>query len=205
MIKADLLSRRPDLLEGVENNNKAIQLLPTFQTFQESRKLAGTILGTQGDTFVEEIRNGVSDYGWKAVQMLKESMKGTKKASNRAMWHKQEGIVTRDRAIVVPKDQELKRQIISANHDSITARHPSQFKTAELVKRDYYWEGMTHDIETYIDACPTCLKIKLSQQQLLGELTLNEVPEQLWRIIMMDFIGPLPESQGNNMILNIID
>ena len=62
MIKADLLSRRPDLSERVENNNKAIQLLPTFQTFQESRKLAGTILGTQGDAFVEEIRNGVLDY-----------------------------------------------------------------------------------------------------------------------------------------------
>ena len=31
MIKADLLSRRLDLSEGVENDNKVIQLLPTFQ------------------------------------------------------------------------------------------------------------------------------------------------------------------------------
>ena len=121
MIKADLLSRRPDLLEGIENNNKAIQLLPTFQ---ESWKMAGTILETQGDVFIEEIKNGVLDYGWKAIQMLKESMKGTKKASNRAMWLKEEGIITRDGSIVVPKDQELKRKIISVNHNSITTGHP---------------------------------------------------------------------------------
>ena len=202
MIKADLLSRRPDLLEGVENDNKAIQLLPTFQ---ESRKMAGTILETQGDIFVEEIKNGVLDYGWKAVQMLKESMKGMKKASNGAMWLKEEGIITRDGSIVVPKDQELKRNIISVNHNSITTGHPRQFKTAELVKRDYYWEGMTHDIKTYVDTCPTCPKIKPSQQQPIGELIPTEVPERPWKIIMMDFIGPLPESQGNNMILNIID
>ena len=52
MIKADVLSRRPDLTEGVENDNKQIQLLPAFQ------KIAGTILGTQGDVFVQEIKNG---------------------------------------------------------------------------------------------------------------------------------------------------
>ena len=202
MIKADVLSRRPDHLEGVENDNKAIQLLPTFQ---ESRKMAGTILGTQGDVFIKEIRNGVSDYSWKAIQMLKELMKGTKKASDGAMWHKEEGIVTRDSTIVVPKDQELKRQIISANHDLITIRHPGQFQTASLVKRDYYWEGMTHNIKTYMDACPTCPKIKPSQQQPIGELILTKVPERLWKIITMDFIRPLLESQGNNMILNIVD
>ena len=167
--------------------------------------MAEMILETQGDIFIEEIKNGVSDYGWKAIQMLKESMKGTKKASNGAMWLKEEGIITRDGSIVVPKDQELKRRIISANHNSITTGHPRQFKTAELVKRDYYWEGMTHDIKTYVDTCPTCPKIKPSQQQPIGELVPTEVPERPWKMIMMDFIGPLPESQGNNMILNIID
>ena len=202
MVKANVLSRRPDLAEGVENDNKQIQLLPTFQ---ESRKLAGTILRTQGDVFVEEIKNGVSDYGWKTVQMLKESMKGTKKASDGATWHKEDGIVTRDGAVVVPKDRELKRRIISAHHDSITAGHPGEHKTTELVRRDYHWEGMTHDIKTYVNACPTCPKIKPSRQQPMGELQPTEIPEQPWKIITMDFIGPLPESRGNDMILNVVD
>ena len=124
--------------------------------------MAEMILETQGDIFIEEIKNGVSDYGWKAVQMLKESMKGMKKASNRATWLKEEGIITRDGSIVVLKDWELKRRIISANYNSITTGHSRQFKTAKLAKRDYYWEGMTHDIKTYVDACPTCPKIKPS-------------------------------------------
>lgn len=42
--------------------------------------------------------------------MLKESMKGMKKASNRATWLKEEGIITRDGSIVVLKDWELKRR-----------------------------------------------------------------------------------------------
>ena len=64
---------------------------------------------------------------------------------------------------------------------------------------------MMHDIKTYVNACPTCPKIKPSQQQPLGELQPTEVPERPWKIITMDFIGPLPESRGNNMILNVVD
>lgn len=92
-----------------------------------------------------------------------------------------------------------------ANHDSITAGHPGQHKTQELVLRDYYWEGLTKDVRSYVNGCLTCPKVKPIQQHPLGELVPNEVPRKPWEIITMDFIGPLPESQANNMIFNMVD
>ena len=76
----------------------------------------------------------------------------------------------------------------------ITAGHPVQFKTQELIKQNYYWEGLTHDIKTYVQGCPTCPKIKPNQQMLIGKLVLTQIPEHPWKIITMDLIGPLPMS-----------
>ena len=85
------------------------------------------------------------------------------------------------------------------------ARHPGQFKTQELIKQNYYWEGLMHDVKTYVQGCPMCPKIKLIRQMPKGELVLTQIPEHPWKIITMDLIGPLPMSQGHNMILNIVD
>ena len=39
----------------------------------------------------------------------------------------------------------------------------------------------------------------------MGELVPTQILERPWKIITMDLIGPLPMSQGHNMILNVID
>ena len=194
MKKADILSRRPDLGEGVENDNKNIQLLPQFTNHEvQSQVTAGVVLGTLGDVFIKEIRETKEEYGWKVLQRLKESHNG-RKAFNGAIWEKMVGLVARDGLIVVPKDRDLRRRIISAHHDTITAGHPGQFKTQELIKRNYYWEGLTHDVKTYVQGCPTCPKIKPNRQMPIGELVPTQIPERPWKIITMDLIGPLPMS-----------
>lgn len=102
MKKADILSRRPDLSEGVERDNNQVQLLQEFST--KSWKLSGTILGTQGDSFLAEIKEASEeDYGWKVLQRTEESRQGTRKASDGATWQRKDKVVTRDRLIVVPK------------------------------------------------------------------------------------------------------
>ena len=111
----------------------------------------------------------------------------------------------RDGLIVVTKQWDLQRRIISVNLDSIMAGHPYQHKTQELITHDYYWEGLTHDIWIYINRCPTCPKAKVVQKQLIGELIPMEIPKRPGKIITMDFIGLLPKSWGSNMILNMVD
>ena len=134
MQKADILSRRPDLGEGVENDNKNIMLLPQFKNHEfQSRAMTGVVLGTLGDVFIKEVKELKEEYSWKVQQRLKESHNG-RKASDGAVWEKTVGLVARDGLIVVPKDQDLHRRIITAHHDTIMAGHPGQFKTQELIK-----------------------------------------------------------------------
>ena len=205
MKKVDILSRRPDLREGVENDNKGIQLLPQFKNHKiQSWVTAGIVLGTLGDVFVKEICELKEEYSWKVLQRLKESHDG-RKAFDRAIWEMTDGLVARDGLIVVPKDWDLHQKIILAHHDTITAGHPGQFKTQELIKQYYYWEGLTHEVKTYVQGCLTCPKIKPNWQMPIGELVPTQIPKQPWKIITMDLIGLLPMSQGHNMILNVVD
>ena len=113
--------------------------------------------------------------------------------------------MAREGLIVIPKDRDLRQKIIAAHHNAIMAGHPGQFKTQELIKRNYYWEGLAHNVKTYVNGCQISPKIKLSQQMPMGELVPTQIPERPWKIITMDLIGPLPMSRGHNMILNVVD
>ena len=178
----------------MENDNKNITLLPPFENHElQLRVTTGIVLGTLGDIFVKEVRETKEEYGWKVQQRLEESHDG-RKASDGAVWEKTDGLVARDGLIVISKDQDLRRRIIAAHHDAIMAGHPGQFKTQELIKQNYYWEGLTHDIKTYINGCQICPKIKPSRRMPMGELVPTQIPERPWKIITMDLIGPLPMS-----------
>ena len=67
-------------------------------------------------------------------------------------------VITRNNLVVMPKRWDLQWRIILAHHDLIMAGHLCQHKTQELISRDYYWEGLTHDVWTYINRCSTCPK-----------------------------------------------
>ena len=140
----------------------------------------------------------MEEYSWKVQQRLKESHNG-RKVFNGAVWKKMNGLLARDGLIVVPKEWDLCQRIILPHHNMITAGHTGQFKIQELIKCNYYWEGLTHDVKTCVQGCSTCPKIKLNQQMLMGELELTQIPEQPWKIITMDLIGLLPMSWGHEI------
>ena len=120
-------------------------------------------------------------------------------------WKQLDGLILKDESIVIPRDQELKQRIIPAHHDTITTGHPGINNTKELIQRNYYWVDMNTNIKKYIAGCPVCPTIRPIRELPVGELHPTEIPEQPWDIITMDFVGPLPESQGSNVILNIVN
>ena len=50
----------------------------------------------------------------------------------------------------VPKDHKLRIEIIKLHHDTPTAGHPGQWKTLELVTRNYWWPGITNHVMEWI-------------------------------------------------------
>ena len=60
-------------------------------------------------------------------------------------------------------------------------------------------------MEVYIEGCAVCQRTKSSKQPEHGHLRSLELPERPWQHITMDFIEKLPESQGYNSVLVVVD
>src|ERR1700720_825123 len=67
--------------------------------------------------------------------------------------------------------------------------------------RDYWWLYIQADVRKYVDGCETCQRTKAHRGKLNGPLHPNEIPKHPWEHILIDIIGDLQESQGNNAIL----
>jgi hypothetical protein len=120
-------------------------------------------------------------------------------------WNTENGLVLYRGLVYVPKDDELRRDIVKAHHDPIAAGHPGQSRTLEMVSRNYWWPSMTKFINEYVSTCDTCNRTRVSHRKPQGLLQPNEIPEGPWQIVTTDMIVELPYSDGFNAILIVVD
>jgi len=99
--------------------------------------------------------------------------------------------------VYIPKDKELRVEIIQLHYDILVTRHEGKWKTTELVMRNYWWPGVTRDVER----CNMCQRMKNRMEILAGKLKLSKVLEKLWMYLMMDCITKLPLVAGKDAIL----
>lgn len=120
-------------------------------------------------------------------------------------WNAEQGLLLFRGCVYVPKDAELRRDIVKLHHDSLSAGHPGRAKTLELVSRNYWWPGMSKYINEYVSTCEVCNRTKTFPAKPQGPLKPNEVPEGPWQIITTDMIVGLPKSNGYDSILVTAD
>ena len=118
-------------------------------------------------------------------------------------WNYEDGLILKKGLIYVPKNDELKRKIVQQFHDGIMG-HPGQWKTIELISREYFWQGITEFVKKYIEGCATCQATKI-RPPVKVPLKPNEIPQNIWETATMDFITDLPTSKGYDSILTIVD
>jgi hypothetical protein len=94
---------------------------------------------------------------------------------------------------------------MAKNHDSPLAGHPGSAKMIELILRDYWWPTLKKDATAYAQGCATCQRIKPRRGAAKTPLHPLDPPSRPWERISLDLIGPLPESNGYNAILVIVD
>ena len=80
--------------------------------------------------------------------------------------------------IYVPKDKELRVEIIQLYHDVLMAEHGGRWKMMELVTRNYWWLGVTKDIEKYVEGYDMYQRMKNRTEALAGNLMANEILEK---------------------------
>jgi len=70
-----------------------------------------------------------------------------------------------------------------------------------LIGRNYWWPGVTKEVERYVDGYNACQRYKNQSKAPVGKLISNTIPEKPWSHISVDFITKLPLAQGYNTIL----
>ena len=81
--------------------------------------------------------------------------------------------------IYVPKDVELRTEIIWLHHDILIAGHEGRWKTTELVMRNYWWPGVIKDVGRYVNGCDMYQRMKNRMEAPVEKLKMSEVPEKL--------------------------
>ena len=94
---------------------------------------------------------------------------------------------------------------IIINHAHPTIGHYGQWKTSNYIWRSYWWPQMATNIEAFCKSCGKCQTNKTDMLKPQGFLHSFPIPDKPWQSVGMDFMGPLPQSQGNDCLLVIID
>jgi hypothetical protein len=122
---------------------------------------------------------------------------------NSSRYSVKEGLIYLGNRIVI-EDDDCKVMVLQYLHDAPSAGHFGNKKTKELVRRDFIWDGMDKYIDDYIRSCDLCQRAKKPKHKPFGLIHSLPVPVRPWIDIGMDFVGPLPSSNGFNLILVVI-
>jgi len=113
--------------------------------------------------------------------------------------------VLKEGKVYVPKDEELRTEVIRLHHDVPVAGHGGRWKTVELVTRNYWWPGVTRDVGKYVEGCNLYQRIKNRTEEPVGKLKLSEVLQKMWTHLTVDFITKLLVVAGKDVILVVCD
>jgi hypothetical protein len=117
-----------------------------------------------------------------------------------------QGVISFKDRIVVPKDAEVRQQILDEAHLSRYSIHPGSTKMYQDLKQHYWWTKMKIEIARYVARCDTCRRVKTVHLKTAGPLQSLPIPTWKWEDISMDFIVGLPKTaNGFDSIWVIID
>ncbi|GAA5878148.1 hypothetical protein JCM1840_002257 [Sporobolomyces johnsonii] len=103
--------------------------------------------------------------------------------------------------LVVPKDAGLWEALLHDAHDVLGHLGPK--KTLAALSLSFFWPRMSHDVLAYVSSCDGCQRHKSRTTKRAGQLRTLPVPEKAFTDVRLDFIGPLPISDGKDMLLVI--
>jgi len=107
---------------------------------------------------------------------------------------------------VVPKDLELRKQILDEAHLSRYSIHPDSNKMYQDLRQRLWWTRMKQEVAQYVSECDICKRVKASHLRPAGLLQPLTIPSGKWEDISMDFIVGLPKTaKGYDSIWVVVD
>ena len=200
MGKADGLSRRADWKVGIDKDNENQVIIKDNWICNMCEVV---IKGPEVD-ILEKIKKARSK-DEDILRIVEEMKKVGVRELRGNEWKIEEELVLKEGKVYVPKNEELRVEIIWLHHDVLVAGHGGRWKTVELVTRNYWWPGVTRNIGKYVEGCNLCQRMKNRTEEPVGKLNLSEVPQKMWTHLTVDFITKLPVVAGKDAVLVVWD
>ncbi|XP_077961190.1 uncharacterized protein LOC144410185 [Gasterosteus aculeatus] len=90
-------------------------------------------------------------------------------------------------------------------HGSRLTCHPGVARTMAFLRRRFWWPTMADDTKGYVAACQVCAQNKVSNRPSVGFLRPLPIPRRPWSHLALDFVTGLPPSEGNTVVLTVVD
>ena len=101
--------------------------------------------------------------------------------------------------------EAVRSPVLQWGHSSRIACHPGARRTLALLQQRFWWPSMAADTREFVATCSVCARSKASHQAPAGLLRPLPIPHRPWSHIAVDFITGLPPSEGNTVVLTIVD
>jgi len=92
-----------------------------------------------------EVVKVVEEMKWVEVKMLRDKE-----------WREVDNITYKEGKVYIPRDNELRTEIVRLYHNTPVGGHRRQWKTVELITRNFWWLGVTKEVKRYMKGCDTC-------------------------------------------------
>ena len=103
---------------------------------------------------------------------------------------------------IVP--QSLVEELLRSTHLNSTGGHLGVAKVTEKIRQIFYWPDFQEDVKLFISRCPQCQK-RSNPPKTHRHALVDWKASYPFHHIGIDFMGPLPESNGHKVILLIGD
>ena len=201
MVQSDALSRRPDLCPEEDNDNQDIVMLPddmflNLIDLELQRKIA--------------ISDDLDGNAAEALKLLLEEAPTSMTAGlNDWTIDKTDGrnILFYKGKNYIPRNTELRREIVQNFHDHETAGHPGEIGTYNAVRQHYWWPGLRTFVKNYVQGCGICQQFKIDRSPSKPTYIPTEGAKSLrpFANCSMDLITDLPPADGYDSILVVVD
>lgn len=136
------------------------------------------------------------------IQYLQKAKKDGS-TSGKYIW--QNGLLKRKGKLVVGKDVQLQRELLTYFHSSPSGGHSGMDAIVSRIASVLYWKGMKKIARQFVRECEVCQRCKYDHSANPGLLQPLPIPERIWSDVSMDFIEGLPKSAGKDVIFVIVD
>ncbi|UYV80669.1 hypothetical protein LAZ67_19001328, partial [Cordylochernes scorpioides] len=102
--------------------------------------------------------------------------------------------------VVVP--DTLRNKLLQKAHEWYN--HPGITQLTRLITSQYYWDGMTKDINNYVRKCKICQIVKPPKGPTYGEMGTLPLAKEPYELMSMDTVAVFTKYGGNRAYLHVI-